>query len=136
MIASPMPLGPFLVEDGGRLAFRSQETEPAFSFQWRNRWFQVRLAEKRLRFAVPVGRVPSTASGAGRREAGLALFRILPAALPQGWTLRLLPDHRVQLETEQPMAWPATVAALMTPVFALLMQAAPLLDLMDETGLA
>jgi hypothetical protein len=136
MIASPIPLGPFLVEDGGKLTFRRRDTDPAFSFQWRGRRFAVRLVDQRLIFAVPVGRVPSTSLGAARREAGLALLKALPAALPPGWSLRLLPDHRVQLETDQAMAWPATVGALLAPVIELVMGAAPVLDLMDEAGLA
>lgn len=136
MIASPMPLGPFLVEDGGKLTFRRKDTAPAFSFQWRGRRFAVRLADQRLNFSVPVGRVPSTSGGAAKREAGLALLKALPAVLPEGWKMRLLPDHRVQLETEQTMEWPTTVAALLTPVIALVMGAAPVLDLLDEADLA
>ncbi len=136
MIASPMPLGPFLVEDGGKLTFRRKDTAPAFSFQWRGRWFAVRMADQLLAFSVPVGRVPSTSAGVAKREAGLALLRALPGGLPEGWRMRLLPDHRVQLETEQAMEWPSTVAALLTPVIALVMAAAPILDLLDEAGLA
>jgi hypothetical protein len=136
MIASPMPLGPFLVGDLGRLDVRRQDASPGFSFQWRDRRFLVRLAGQRLYFAVPAGRVPSTSAGGGRRAAGLELLRALPAALQPGWSLRLLPDHRIQLETEQPMDWPTTVGALMTPVIALVMDAAPVLDLLDEIGLA
>jgi hypothetical protein len=136
MIASPMPLGPFLVGDGGRLEVRRQDSQPGFSFQWRGRRFIVRLASQRLYFAVPAGRVPSTASGAGRRAQALALLRTLPQALQPGWSLRLLPDHRIQLEIEQHMDWPTTIGALMAPVIALVMDAAPLLDVMDEDGLA
>jgi hypothetical protein len=136
MIASPIPLGPFLVEDGGKLTFRQKDTAPAFSFQWRGRRFSVRLADQRILFSVPVGRIPSTSAGAAKREAGVALLRALPAALPEGWKMRLLPDHRVQLETEQATEWPATVAALLTPVIALVMVVAPVLDLMDEANLA
>jgi hypothetical protein len=50
--------------------------------------------------------------------------------------MRLLPDHRIQIETEQTLEWPATVAALMTPIIALVLCAAPVLDLIDENGLA
>jgi len=80
--------------------------------------------------------VPSTSAGAARRAAGLELLRALPAALHPGWTLRLLPDHRIQLETEQDMEWPTTIGALMAPVIALVMDAAPVMDLLDEGALA
>ncbi len=136
MISSPMPLGPFLVEEGGRLTFRIKDTQPGFSFQWRNRRFAVRLADRKLYFAAPVGRVPSTSAGATRRDGALALLACLRQSLPSGWVMRLLPDHRIQIETEQILEWPATVAALMTPIIALVLCAAPVLDLIDENGLA
>ncbi len=136
MMAAPMPLGPFLVEDGGRLTFRTKETQPSFSFQWRNRRFAVRLHDQRLHFAAPIGRIPSTSAGVGRRDGALALLAALRRALPQGWTMQLLPDHRLQLETEQIMEWPATVAALLTPIIALVLRAAPVLDLIEENRLA
>jgi hypothetical protein len=56
--------------------------------------------------------------------------------VPPGWAIRLLPDHRVCLETERALVWPATVAALLTPIIALLLCAAPIIDLVDENGLA
>ncbi|MEJ0046639.1 MAG: hypothetical protein WDN04_11355 [Rhodospirillales bacterium] len=56
--------------------------------------------------------------------------------MPAGWHLRLLPDHRIQLETAQDLDWPVTAAALLTPIFELLRSAAPVLDLLEEAGLA
>jgi hypothetical protein len=136
MIASPLPLGPFLVEDGGRLVFRFPGAQPGFTFQWRQRRFAVRLRDMEMHMIVPIGRVPSTSAGLGRRDTALALFAQLVRALPQGWSVRLTADHRIQLETRESMAWPSTVAALISPIIALLLRAAPLLDLMDEHGLA
>jgi hypothetical protein len=135
MLASPLPLGPFLVEDGGRLTFRDNTTTPAFSFQWRGRRFAVRLQGEHLHFAVTVGRVPSTMGAGPRRSGALALLAALRQTVPQGWAMRLLPDHRIQLETDQDLVWPATVAALLTPIIALLLCAAPVIDVMDENGL-
>lgn len=135
MLPEPLPLGPFLVEPEGRLSMRATQTEPGFSFVWRGRRCAVRLLGGRVGFAVPAARLPSTSAGPARREAGRFLLRSLARALPTGWRLRLLPDHRVQLETEQTMAWPATVTALIAPVVGLTLQAAPVLDLIDEVGL-
>jgi hypothetical protein len=136
MIAVPIKLGPFLVAEGGRIASHDPDQPPAFSFLWRGRCFSVRLQAGSISFGVPVGRLPSTSAGGGRREAALALVRALARNLPAGWRLRLLPDHRIQVDTEQRMDLPTTVGALLTPVVGLLLRAAPLLDLMDENELA
>jgi hypothetical protein len=130
-----MTLGPFLVEDGGKLTFRTEDTRPGFTFLWRGRCFAVKLLGGRIALCVPIGRVPSSAGGMGKREAALAVLRGLPGGLPSGWKLRLLADHRLQLDVEEEMAWPATVAALIAPVASMLLRAAPVLDLLDESGL-
>ncbi len=89
-----------------------------------------------MAFSVPVGRLPSTSVGGGKREAAMALLKALARNLPAGWRLRLLPDHRIQVDTEQHMDLPTTIGALLGPVVSLVLHAAPLLDLMDENGLA
>lgn len=131
-----MKLGPFIVGNGGRLTLCDAEADPAFSFLWRSRCFAVRVLTDRLTCAVPVGRLPSSVAGAARRDAAVALLRALGRQLPAGWHLSLLPDHRIQLEAGWPMHWPTTAASLITPLFQLLMRAAPLLDILDEAGLA
>jgi len=135
MVARSLTLGPFILEDGGKLTFRTADTRPSFTFLWRGRCFAVKLLGGRLAFSVPAGRVPSSAGGPVRREAALAVLRGLPSALPPGWRLGLLPDHRVQLEIEEDMAWPATAAALLGPVVSIALRMAPVLDLLDESGL-
>lgn len=135
MIPSNLPLGPFLVEASGRLTFRTANTEPAFSFLWRKRCFTVKLATDSLACAVPIGRLPSTSRGQERRASAMPLLRALGRQLPQGWRIHLLADHRIQLDTEQSLHWPATAPALLTPIVRLVLQIAPLLDLIDETGL-
>jgi hypothetical protein len=131
-----MKLGPFLVTDGGKLSFRAPEAEARFSFVWRKRCFAIRLHDGRLDSAVPIGRVPSSSAGAERRATALPMLRALSQQFPARWRLSLLPDHRIQLEIAQDLAWPATAAALFTPLFGLVMQVAPVLDLMEEAGLA
>ena len=139
MMPAPMPLGPFLVDEGGRLAFRKgaavEGSPPGFTFLWRNRCFGIELRTGRMFCVVPMGRIPSTSMGAGRREQALQALRALAACIPSDWKLSLLPDHRIQLRATIGMAWPATAAALLTPVYALLMHVAPVLDIMEEAGL-
>jgi hypothetical protein len=135
MIPASMPLGPFVVCAGGKLTFRAPDTEAGFSFLWHGRCFAIRLAGGQMHCAVSVGRVPSTSAGAGRREAAMPMLRRLGPLLPGGWHLRLLPDHRIQLDAMQDQEWPATAAALMTPIIGLVLQAAPVLDLLEEAGL-
>ena len=136
MIPASMPLGPFLVSAGGKLNFRAPDAEVRFTFQWRRRCFAVRLQDGHLNCAVPVGRLPSSTGGTGRREAAMPVLRALGQCLPAGWHLRLLPDHSIQLDTSQDLAWPSTAAALITPLFGMLMHTAPVLDLLEEAGLA
>jgi hypothetical protein len=136
MVATPIPLGPFLVQENGHLELRKPDDEPGFTFLWRGRRFAVRIRRDRMSFSVPVGRLPSTSAGGGRREAAMALLRALGRNLPAGWRMRLLPDHRVQIDSDQHMGLPTTASALMAPVVGLVLRTAPLLDLMDECGLA
>jgi hypothetical protein len=135
MMLLPMPLGPFLVEGSGQLKFRTPDTAPEFSFLWRKRCFNVKLATDSLSFAVPIGRLPSTSKGQAQRDAAMAVLRALGRQLPVGWRIHLLADHRIQLDARQHLQWPATAAALLTPIVRLVLQIAPLLDLIDETGL-
>lgn len=132
MIPTSMPFGPFLITDGGRLSFRAPNTEARFTFTWRKRCFAVMLQGGHLSCAVPVARLPSTSGGAARRDAAMRLLRALGQHAPAGWRLRLLPDHRIQLDTKQVLTWPTTAADLITPIFGLVMQAAPVMDLLDE----
>jgi hypothetical protein len=136
MIPDTMPLGPFMVGEGGHLAFRDPASEPAFSFLWHNRCFAIRLHAGHLACAVPAGRLPSSTGGTGRRETGVAFLRSLGRLLPEDWRMSLLPDHRIQLETNLPLEWPANIAALIAPIFHLVTHIAPVLDALDEAGLA
>lgn len=133
---APMPLGPFLIGQDGKLDLRSVSRSSNFSFLWRGRRFQVRLSAPRLYLAAVIGRIPSSAVSRDDRVAALRLIGPLRQALPRNWTLRLLPDHRIQLELDRDLAWPSTIGQLMAPVIAGLLQAAPFLDFADEAGLA
>ena len=136
MTAIGVPLGPFLVLENGSLALRRPNSPPNFSFSWRDRRFAVSVHHDRMIVGGAVGRLPSTSSGGGQRERATALLRALSRALPEGWRLQLLPDHRIRIEAEHAMHMPTTASALMTPVVRLLLRAAPLMDLIGECGLA
>jgi hypothetical protein len=135
MVTTHVQLGPFLVQESGQLALRQPGSEPGFTFTWRGRRFAVRIRQDSMSLSVPIGRLPSTSAGAGRRDAAMALLRALARNLPPDWRMRLLPDHRIQIDSERVMDLPATASALMAPVVGLLLRAAPVLDLMDECGL-
>ncbi len=87
-----------------------------------------------LQIAAMAGRVPFTAEAPERRAPAFQALTHLPGALPRGWRLRLLPDHRVRLEAAAVLEEPSTaglVAALVR--FALALD--PYLDRLAEAGL-
>lgn len=141
MLCSPMPLGPFLIDENGRLTFRTTAVRSAFSFLWRGRRFKAELHGDVVDITATVARVPSTAGGPGTngmgnlRQTAFDDLRSLSRVLPEGWKLRLAPDHRIQIDMEEPMEWPASASALLQPLVRVLLRLAPYLDLLEEIGL-
>ena len=138
---APFKLGPFTVDAAGRLSPWNPDAAPAFLFRWRDREVRARLRQAdvtdgRLLLQTTIGRVASTAGtqDATLRPRSFALLRWLAKAVPPGWRVRLLADHRVWLETEARIGLPITAAALMTEIACFLLELAPYLDLLDETG--
>jgi hypothetical protein len=134
MLEAPVAIGPFLIARDGQLTLRVPEPVPGFSFNWRGVGFMVRLSAGTLALVAQVGRIPSTAEGRARRAEALEVLRALPAALPPAIRLRLLPDHRLQLESEAALAWPSSATALFAPIVAMMLRTAPVLDLLREAG--
>jgi hypothetical protein len=133
MFVAPLPIGPFLIEADGRLSLRVPLTSPGFSFTWRETNFTVKLDDAgQMKLRAIGGRIPSTSDGRGRREQALAILRALPSCLPAAVRLSLLPDHRIQVETDFLHGWPTTAASLITPLVGMLMRVAPVLDLLRE----
>lgn len=101
---SPKPaltLGPFAVAADGTLAPRAPGLSPAIRFAWRGRLCEARLQEDALRLRAIAGRIPSTAEPGADRHFTARAVAALPAEMPEGWQLRLTPDHRVALERQE-----------------------------------
>jgi hypothetical protein len=139
---APFKLGPFMVDSEGRLWPGEPEAAPGFLFRWHDRVVRARLAQAdaahgRIILQAAVARVPSTASTPDDtlRPRTFALLRWLERSVPPGWRVSLLADHRVWLESDRMIAMPITAAALMTEITCFLLELAPHLDLLDESGL-
>jgi hypothetical protein len=145
---SLLTLGPFTVDEAGRLAPGSPDRFPAFQVIWRGRKIHVRMARAsgagRLAVEVALGRVPSTGGPSAGRQAEasqtvrasvFAIIAALPHTLPEGWTMRLLPDHTLRLAASLDLDLPSTASELLTGLTVFLLALAPYLDLADEGGL-
>ncbi len=138
---APFNLGPFEVDSLGHISPRRGDTAPGFIFCWRGRSVHARLILGetdgcRLTLRAGLGRIPSTALAHERDERmrGFATLRALPRSLPEKWVLRLMPDHRLRLETDAAIELPITVVVLVTALSKFLLDLAPYLDLLDEIG--
>jgi hypothetical protein len=140
---APFMLGPFAVDALGRLASRAPDAMPGFFFRWRGRVIRARFEQAdpeqgRLVLQATLGRVPSSASAraAGLRGQSFQLLRLLPRAVPRLWRVLLLPDHRVQLEADSQVTLPIAAVDLLVEITSFLLELAPYLDLLDESGIA
>lgn len=123
--------GPFLVDhEGGLTPMRP----PALRFAWRGRGCDLWLEEGAIRLAALAGRVPSTAGQAAARPGAFALLGAMPGELPAGWRLRLTADHRVRLESQQPMAGVATATQLVGAMVGFALTLDPYLDRLEAAG--
>jgi len=136
----PSMLGPFSVDEQGRLAPRDPNALPAFLFRWRGRVIRARMrgAEPqlgRLLLRSVLGRVPSSAGDdPATRPASFAVLHWLPRELPPGWRLSLLPDHRILLDAGADIALPITASGLVVELAGFLLTLAPYLDLLEGVG--
>jgi hypothetical protein len=135
----PFKLGPFSVDEAGRLSPERRDVAPGFSVRWRGRVVHARLMQSvandgHLHLQSSLGRIPSTASDPMARAACITMLRPLLNALPKDWSVRLLPDHQPQLEVETVVNLPITVTNLVTELTSFLLLLSPYLDLMDQAG--
>lgn len=127
------PHGPFLVAPDGSLT----TTRPsALRFAWRGRGVEARLEEGRINLSALAGRVPYTAESALGRPRAIAEIGRLPADLPKGWRLRVLPDHRLRLEAELPLPGTTTATALVGAMVGFALALDPYLDRLESAGVA
>jgi len=139
-----MSLGPFTVDWRGLVQPASPERFPAFSVRWRRRVVQARLVDSqsgedtgRLEFTGHLGRIPSTGASPERsaqRETALGLLRALPSLVPQGWGMRLSPDHSVIFTTTTSVHFPISAVSLISLVAEQLVALTPYLDVLEEVG--
>ncbi|WP_419729984.1 hypothetical protein [Lichenicola sp.] len=142
-----MTFGSFSVDDLGRVALAAG-TVGGFLFQWRGRPISLsitapepdgRLDDGRshceVRITGRVGRVPSTANTPDRRPEAFQLAAALRTLLPEGWAVRLLADHMLELQAEERLPLPAHVGELLIPATRFTLALAPYLDLLEEWGM-
>ena len=141
-MSKPMTLGPFVVDEEGRLQPREGAALPAVNFVWRGRAIRAEIthgapADGHLKLQANLGRVPSTARGqtAEERPQSFAALRTMKRNLSSTWQIRLSPSHSTLLEAETGIALPITAVNLVTELTCFLLNLAPYLDLLDEGGL-
>lgn len=128
-------LGPFEVASDGSLVPLAADQSPHFGFRWRGRRVAARLLPGwRVELSVVAARVPFTAESAAARPRVLAAVIALREALPEGWTIRLTPDHAVHLVTEASLGRPPTVTRLLTEATRFVLALTPCIELLDEEG--
>ncbi|MBR0678737.1 hypothetical protein GXW77_21425, partial [Roseomonas alkaliterrae] len=78
--------------------------------------------------------IPSTADPAADRPRAFAALARLPPRLPRGWSLRLMPDHRIRLEAETPLESPPNATALVAAMVRFALALDPYLDALEAEG--
>lgn len=138
LVSPPLTIGrvgPFEVASDGSLSPSAPDEAPRFGFRWRNRRIAARLvAGWRVEFSVIAGYVPFTAEDAAGRPRVIAAVAALREALPDGWRVRLSPDHAVHLETEAVLGRPPTVSRLLAEATRFVLALTPCFELLDEEG--
>ena len=131
----PITLGPFAVDRDGLLHPRAPGVRPSLRFAWRGRRCEAALDGSALHLASLAARVPSTAEPGADRAAAFAALAGLPSSLPQGWRIRLLPDHRIRLEQEAMLGSPPTATSLLAAMVRFALALNPYLDRLEESGI-
>ncbi|MCU0984450.1 MAG: hypothetical protein MUC89_05845 [Acetobacteraceae bacterium] len=138
LASPPLPigrLGPFEVASDGSLSPSAPDEAPRFGFCWRERRIAARLvAGWKVEFSVIAGYVPFTAENPAGRPRVIAAVAALREALPEGWRVRLTPDHAVHLEAEAMLGRPPTVSRLLTEATRFVLALTPCIELLDEEG--
>jgi len=129
-----MTLGPFAVARDGTLFPAAPERAPGFGFRWRGRRIAARLLPGSVGFSVVAAHVPFTAENPALRTQAIAAVAGLRALLPEGWGLRLTPDHAIHIEAEAPLGRPPTATRLVAAATGFVLALAPIVALLEEEG--
>jgi hypothetical protein len=129
--ACGLTLGRFAVDRDGTLQPREPGLRPAMRFAWRGRWCEAALSAEEVRLATVAGRIPSTAEPGADRPQAFKAMAALPGSLPPGWRAKLLPDHRIILESSAPLSEPPTATELVAAMVRFALALDPYLDRLD-----
>ncbi|MGX9964524.1 hypothetical protein ACVFYP_14435 [Roseomonas sp. F4] len=129
----PLPHGPFLIAHDGRL---TPVGRPALHFAWRGRGCEAVVSPGHISLTAQAGAVPYTAERPSARPGAFAALEAMPADLPEGWRLRLMPDHRVRLETDMELPGSTTATALVSAMVGFALALDPYLDRLESAGMA
>jgi len=135
MLDMPLPLGPFIIEADGRLQLRRPDTKPAFWFRWQGHRVDAKIGAGGVTLSMLIGRIPSSIRQPAVREPAFALLRALPGTLPEGWTMRLTPEHTIRVQAFDTVALPATISGMIEPLVRFLLRVSPYLEMIEERGL-
>jgi hypothetical protein len=127
-----LPHGPFLVANDGSL---TPVRQPALHFAWRGRGCEATLSPGLISLGIQAGAVPYTVDRVAERPGAFAELGALPGHLPSGWRMRVLPDHRVRLETVVELDGAATATALVGAMVGFAMATDPYLDRLESAGM-
>jgi hypothetical protein len=139
----PFTLGPFRVNQEGRLALAHPDSVPRLHFAWRGCRVSAVVGARSggdgsLAIVAELGRVPSTATvpsdAAATRDTVFEALRDLRRLLPSDWTLALLADHRVTLRASRALSLPTTACSLVSELTMFLLALGPYLDLLAVVG--
>lgn len=143
---SPFTLGPFSVDETGRLFPTTEGRFPTFSLRWRQHLVEAameRIEGQRgtLVLTVRAGWVGSTADdppavSQPRRERTFGAVQALASLLPTGWRMHLGADHAIRLKCQAPLDMPVGAVTLLAEVTTALLAAAPYLEVLTEVGVA
>jgi hypothetical protein len=129
-------IGPFAVAEDGAICPATPELRPVLRFAWRGHACEAAVGDRALTLRAWAGRIPSTAEPDACRASAFSAISEVARGLPQGWTARLAPDHRVRLETDCGLAGPVSAVALIAEMVRFALTLEPYLDRLDAAGVS
>jgi hypothetical protein len=129
-------IGPFAVAENGAIGPASPELRPVLRFAWRGHACEAAVGTRALTLRAWAGRIPSTAEPAACRTTAFGAISEVAQGLPEGWSARLAPDHRVRLEADRGLAGPVSAVALIAEMVRFVLEIEPYLDRLDAAGVS